>query len=95
MVRINGYTIEELSNFYKIPKPTIYRWNQHDPENTLKRIINRKIADNKKLKVEKIAKIKKRVEKENQKLNKEEIKLNLIILGYFVLILIFLIWVAV
>jgi len=95
MIRINGYTIDELSIFYNIPSKTIYRWNKYDPENTFKRIINRKIADNKKLKVQRISEIKKQVEKSNKKLRKEELKLNLIILGAFVLILIFLIWVAV
>lgn len=88
MIKIQGYTIKQLSKFYNIPTSTIYHWHQNDPENTIKRIINRKIADSKKIKIERIAKIKKEVEQANKVHQEEEFKFDIVVIGTFIFIFI-------
>ena len=94
MIKIQGYTIKQLSKFYNIPTSTIYHWHKNDPDNTIKRIINRKIADSKKIKIERIAKIKKEVEQVNKVHQEEEFKFDLVVVSAFAFILICLIVVA-
>lgn len=67
MIKINGYSVKELSEYYNIPIKTIYTWRSRDPENVFDRIVGRRVKDIRDQKSRKIQEIKLEVEELNKK----------------------------
>lgn len=44
-IKINGYSVKELSELYKIPTQTIYYWYYVDPDTTFKKVTKRITKD--------------------------------------------------